>query len=107
MFGIGGMELLVILLVALLVLGPERLPEITRWLAKVTREIRRAGDEVRMHLDPDLMEYASRRKSFFNRTSPQENKTEDNLGKDKQLSVESEKDHSSNDKVVFLKKDGE
>jgi sec-independent protein translocase protein TatB len=77
MFGIGGMELLVILLVALLVLGPERLPQITKWLAKVTREIRRASDEVRMHLDPDLMEYAEKRSTFFNRNLAQEEKRED------------------------------
>lgn len=57
MFGIGGMELIVILVIALLVLGPERLPEVARWLARVGRELRRAGDEVRMHLDPDIEEY--------------------------------------------------
>lgn len=45
---------MVILLVALLVLGPERMPDVVRTLAKMVRELRRAGDEVRMHLDPDL-----------------------------------------------------
>ena len=53
MFGIGGTELLVIFLIALLVLGPDRLPELAKYLAKLTREIRTAGDEVRRHIDPD------------------------------------------------------
>jgi sec-independent protein translocase protein TatB len=42
MFGIGTPELLVILVVALIVLGPERLPEIARALGKGMAELRRA-----------------------------------------------------------------
>ena len=42
MFGIGTPELLVILVVALIVLGPERLPEIARVLGKAMAELRRA-----------------------------------------------------------------
>ena len=65
MFGISGMELMVILLIALLVLGPERLPEVTRWLARVGRELRRAGDEVRMHIDPGLDAYRAAQRKLF------------------------------------------
>ena len=53
MFGLGGPELLLIAVVALLVLGPEKLPEIMKKLAGIVRELRRAGDEVRQHIDPD------------------------------------------------------
>jgi Tat protein translocase TatB subunit len=53
MFDIGGSEFLLILLVALIFLGPEHLPDVARKLARIVREIRRAGDEVRMHVDPD------------------------------------------------------
>ena len=45
MFGIGIPELLVIMVVALIVLGPQRLPEVARALGKALAEFRRAtGD---------------------------------------------------------------
>ncbi len=42
MFGIGTPELLVILLVALIVLGPKRLPGVARAIGRGMRELRRA-----------------------------------------------------------------
>ncbi|MBM4395665.1 MAG: twin-arginine translocase TatA/TatE family subunit [Deltaproteobacteria bacterium] len=42
MFGIGWSEVLIILVVALLVLGPTRLPDIARGLGKGLREFKRA-----------------------------------------------------------------
>jgi TatA/E family protein of Tat protein translocase len=45
MFGIGVPEVMVILVVALLVLGPKRLPEIARSLGKGMAEFRRASNE--------------------------------------------------------------
>jgi Tat protein translocase TatB subunit len=47
MIGIGPLELIVILIVALLVIGPEKMPEVARALAKVMRDLRVAMDEVR------------------------------------------------------------
>lgn len=44
MFGIGIPELLVILVVALIVLGPQRLPEVARSLGKGLGELRRAAN---------------------------------------------------------------
>ncbi len=47
MFNIGTGELILIAVVALLVLGPKRLPELARGLGKFLREFRRQTDEVR------------------------------------------------------------
>ena len=47
MFGIGMPELLLILALALIVLGPKRLPEIARALGKGMSEFRRATDELK------------------------------------------------------------
>jgi Tat protein translocase TatB subunit len=47
MFGIGMPELLLILALALIVLGPKKLPELARALGKGMAELRRATDEIK------------------------------------------------------------
>lgn len=47
MFGIGMPELLLILGLALIVLGPKKLPELARALGKGLSEFRRATDELK------------------------------------------------------------
>src|SRR4051812_48477798 len=47
MLNLGAGEVILILVVALLILGPKRLPELARGLGKFMREIRRQTDEVR------------------------------------------------------------
>jgi sec-independent protein translocase protein TatB len=49
-----GSEIFVILLVALIVLGPERLPEIARKLGGYTAELRKAARELREGLESEL-----------------------------------------------------
>jgi Tat protein translocase TatB subunit len=46
-FNIGPQELLVILLVALVIVGPQRLPELSRTIGRGLREFRKAQDEVK------------------------------------------------------------
>jgi Tat protein translocase TatB subunit len=53
-FGIGMTELLVVLVVALLVLGPRRLPEIARSLGRGMAEFRRASNDLRASLSASL-----------------------------------------------------
>ncbi len=52
---IGITELLFILLLALLVVGPERLPELARKLGKMLRDLRQAYDNLTRDLGPELM----------------------------------------------------
>jgi TatA/E family protein of Tat protein translocase len=47
MFGIGATELIVILAIALVVLGPKKLPEIARSLGRGLAEFRRASSDMR------------------------------------------------------------
>jgi Tat protein translocase TatB subunit len=51
MFNIGPAELIVIFLVALLVVGPKRLPEIGRTIGKSLREFRRASDDLKQQFE--------------------------------------------------------
>jgi len=58
--GISGPEFLVLLAVAAIVLGPERLPQYTQQLARLVRELRRmaqgASEQVRAELGPEFDE---------------------------------------------------
>jgi TatA/E family protein of Tat protein translocase len=52
-FDISGGELMVILLVAFLVFGPKRIPEIARKIGKGMNEIRRASDEIKREINKE------------------------------------------------------
>ena len=54
MFGIGLPELFVILAVALVVLGPQRLPEVARMLGRAYGQLRRASEEFQQTIRQDL-----------------------------------------------------
>jgi len=47
MLGIGPEELILVALLALLVLGPERLPKVMRDMGRVVGDLRRTSDELR------------------------------------------------------------
>jgi len=53
MFGLGTWEIAIIMLVALLVLGPDRLPQLARTIGKGLREVRRATNDLRLNLEID------------------------------------------------------
>ncbi len=55
MFGsIGGTELLIILVIALVAFGPKRLPELGRTIGKGLREFRRASNDLKRSLEDEI-----------------------------------------------------
>lgn len=53
MFNIGMMELILILLVAFLVVGPKDLPKVARWIARQVKSLRKLVREVRKEIGWD------------------------------------------------------
>lgn len=49
--GIGGSEVLLVLLVVLILFGSKRIPEFARTMGKATREVRKALDQIRDEVD--------------------------------------------------------
>ena len=65
MFGLGIGEFVLVLVVALIVLGPKQLPKVVRQLGRATREFKRAAREFQntlseVDLDKEVEEYKSR-----------------------------------------------
>jgi sec-independent protein translocase protein TatA len=54
MFGIGLPELMLIMILALLVLGPQRLPEVARMLGRAYGQLRRASEEFQNTIRQDI-----------------------------------------------------
>ena len=63
MFGIGTTEVLVILVVALIVLGPAKLPEIAKSLGKALSEFRRATTDVKRTIEMEVEQEDQRAKA--------------------------------------------
>ena len=63
MLNVGPLELLVVLAVALIVVGPERLPELARAVGRAVRQLREVQNEVRdmvsMGVDDEVRQAAS------------------------------------------------
>jgi len=51
MFGVGTSELVIILVIALLILGPKEIPKVARTIGKGMRELQRAKDELKKNIE--------------------------------------------------------
>ena len=51
MFGVGSSELVIILIIALLILGPKEIPKVARTIGKGMRELQRAKDELKKNIE--------------------------------------------------------
>ncbi len=51
MFGVGTSELVIILIIAILILGPKEIPKVARSIGKGMRELQRAKDELKKNIE--------------------------------------------------------
>ena len=61
MFGIGAPELIIIAVIALLVFGPSKLPELGKTLGKGLREFKKASSDLKEQINPlnDINEHGA------------------------------------------------
>lgn len=73
MFGLGMQELIIILIVALIVIGPKKLPDLARGLGRALREFRRATDDIKdqIDFDPIITDTREKIRRAHTRTTPQ------------------------------------
>jgi sec-independent protein translocase protein TatB len=54
MFGLGFGEIIIVLVLALILLGPQRLPEVAKQLGKGLREFKKATDDLKQQFEGEL-----------------------------------------------------
>jgi Tat protein translocase TatB subunit len=54
MFGIGFQEMIVILVLALILIGPKKLPEVAKSIGKAVAELRKAMDDFKGSIDEEI-----------------------------------------------------
>lgn len=72
MFGLSFGEILVIMVVALLVLGPERLPKVARSLGKGLRDLRRTTGSFREILEEEIYLDETEKRPVIREAGPEE-----------------------------------
>ncbi|RME04875.1 MAG: hypothetical protein D6812_03875 [Deltaproteobacteria bacterium] len=64
MFGMGATEIMVILGLALIVIGPKKLPEVARTLGKAMAEFRRSASEIKQSFEDEYNAVTQQRVEF-------------------------------------------
>ena len=100
-FGVGPWEIILILLVALVVLGPKRLPEIAKSLGKGLREFRKTSQELQDSIITDVARPNQPEKDVRKESPDQATQK----GSDDQIQTESEGGESSQ-KVDMVSENG-
>ena len=54
MFGLGAVEILVILIIAFLLFGPKQLPEVGRQVGKAVKGLKETADDLRQTVEPEI-----------------------------------------------------
>lgn len=91
MFGIGMTEIVLILVIALIVIGPDKLPDIAKMLGKGMAEFKKATDDFRSNLYSDIK--SGEEKSVpLQKLGPPEGKDQEaeKIGKETQTHKETE-----------------
>lgn len=65
MFGIGISELIVIFIIALIVIGPQKLPDIAKALGKAFAEFKKATEEIKNSVKDDIEKVANSASESF------------------------------------------
>jgi sec-independent protein translocase protein TatB len=83
MFGLGFQELIVIFIVALLIIGPKRLPDLAKALGKAFREFKQATDDLKQNFDVDTITKPDITINTQSKTNGNQNSVDSHQTKDK------------------------
>ena len=97
MFGIGMPEMLLILAIALIVIGPKKLPDLAKSLGRALREFKKATSELKDSLEIDS-ELQDVKKSFSDISSD----IKDSLTEDQKSSGRREQNQQADDQIAAL-----